>query len=59
MSTSHIEPPDPHRTVLENGHVIQYYSSFDDALRAAAYSHGYLTDPEPDDGEYAVKWDLR
>jgi hypothetical protein len=33
--------------------------SYQDAMMAAAFSRGYLTDAEPDDGAWVVRWDLR
>jgi hypothetical protein len=53
------DPPSPVRSIRQDDAVLQYYMSYQDAMMAAAFSRGYLTDAEPDDGAWVVRWDLR
>ena len=50
------DPPSPSFSQVIDGNVRQHYSSYQDALLAAAFSHGYLVSAEPADGAWIVEW---
>ena len=52
-------PPSPLYSFKEDNHIDQHYASEQDAIRAAAYSIGYIQESRGDDGSYIVRFDLR
>ena len=52
-------PPSPLYSFKEDNHIDQHYATEEDAIRAAAYSVGYLQDTRGDDGSYIVRFNLR
>jgi len=52
-------PPSPLYSFKDDHHIDQHYSTEDEAIRAAAYSVGYLQDARGADGSYIVRFNLR
>ncbi len=52
-----MKPPSPLRSELSKGSIVQYYSTREEALEAAAYSMGFMPEDQPE-GEFAVVWRL-